>query len=152
MKSKEKCESYKKPKSKPHPRRIRVQLGDFEPSITDQSAKQSSNMNYIMSQYLKTGLLPESSKRLARYIDNTNVPSLEDAYTRLNEARELFMLLPAKLRKQIDNDPKKLPAFLVDPDNKDQLIKLGIINPKPKVDGSTLPKPATEPVAPPEKK
>jgi len=103
------------------------------PEITDQSFKKSADINNIMKQYAKTGLLNEPNKAFAKYVDNTTAIPLEDAHRLVNEAKELFYQLPSSLRKQMDNDPMQLESFLRDPDNHDQLLKYGLIE-KPKAD------------------
>lgn len=95
--------------------------------LTDQSFKKSCDINNIMKSYEKTGLLPEVNKALARYVDNTTAIPLELAYERINEAKALFHELPLAIRKQMDNDPTQLEAFLSNPDNHDQLLKHGLL-------------------------
>lgn len=133
-------------------KRNRVTIDCSEPVLTDQSFKNSSNINTIMAQYAKTGLLNEPNKAFAKYQDNTLSVPLEDAYKLVSEATELFRQLPSSLRKQMDDDPKNLESFLSDPDNYDQLVKHGVLTPKadegspspspqPSVDMSPNPKP-----------
>lgn len=98
--------------------------------LTDQSYKKSSDINNIMKQYQKTGLLLEPNKAFAKYQDNTLAIPLETAHELVNEARALFYELPSQLRKQMDNDPLKLEDFLSNPENHDQLIKYGLITKK----------------------
>ena len=101
--------------------------------LTDQSYKKSSDINNIMKQYQKTGLLLEPNKAFAKYVDNTTAIPLEDAHRLVNEAKELFYELPSQLRKQMDNDPMQLESFIQNPENRDQLLKYGLISPKAEV-------------------
>lgn len=131
--------------------RKRVSLDCSKPVLTDQSDLNSSNINTIMQNYAKTGLLPVQQDRIAQYVDNTEIPSLEEAYEQIAHAHSLFMELPAKIRKMMDNDPAQLSEFLQDPDNKEILIKHKILN-KEKLDkvhfvepsSSTAPEPKGE--------
>lgn len=122
--------------------RRRVSIDCSEPVLTDQSWKQSSDINNIMAQYMKTGLLPETQGRIGQYIDNTLMVPLEVAHKRLTEAKELFYELPAQVRRLMDNDPTRLDSFLTDPDNYDILVKHEIIIPRPQKNSKV------EPVAP----
>ncbi|UYD39249.1 MAG: internal scaffolding protein [Wigfec virus K19_177] len=108
----------------------RIQIDCSEPQITDQSYKKASDINTIMKQYQKTGLLLEPMKAFSKYVDNTQAIPLEDAHRLLYEAKELFYQLPSALRKQMDNDPVQLESFLSNPENHDQLIKFGLLKPK----------------------
>lgn len=113
-------------------RRIRVGIDCSSPVLTDQSSKKSSDINHIMLQYSKTGLLPVDQRKVASYMDNTEIPDLMEAQAQIRAARELFMELPAKIRKMMDNDPTKLVEFLNDKENHDILKKHNILEEKKK--------------------
>lgn len=130
-----------------HELRRRVSLDMSHPKITDQSSKATADINNIMLQYSKTGLLPVTKEKVAQYIDNTNVMPLEDAHALITTARNLFMELPAQIRKLMDNDPTKLESFIQDKENFDILVKHGVLDKKvEKVSPSDPPKakPAVE--------
>lgn len=117
-----------------------------EPSLTDQSDLATSDINYIMAQYAKTGLLPVSDKIQGAYLDNTELPSLEQAFEMVNQASELFMQLPATVRKAMDNDPSQLENFISDDNNRDFLVKHGVLvqkekEPKSPPESSAVPEP-----------
>jgi phage internal scaffolding protein len=44
-------------------------------------------------------------------------------------AEDEFMRLPADLRARFENDPAQLIEFLENLENKDEAIKLGLVNP-----------------------
>jgi Chlamydia-phage Chp2 scaffold (Chlamy_scaf). len=46
-------------------------------------------------------------------------------------AQAAFNDLPSKLRKRFDNDPSQLLSFLQNPQNRDEAIELGFIDPPP---------------------
>ena len=104
---------------------------DFsKPVKTDQSAKNMSDINNIMEIYSKTGVLPQTKQKIAQYIDNTEIPSLMEAHEQIAHAKQLFMELPARLRKQMDNDPRQLETFITDPENTEVLTKYGLLEKK----------------------
>lgn len=107
--------------------RQRQSIDVSSPKITDQSSKKMTDINNIMLQYSKTGLLPVQQEKLARYIDNTKIMPLEEAHAQITRAREMFYDLPAQIRKLMDNDPTKLVSFIRDEDNKEILLKHGIL-------------------------
>jgi phage internal scaffolding protein len=120
--------------------RKRVQVDCSSPKLTDQSYKKSADINNIMKQYQKTGILPNVQQKVANYIDNTNIPSLEEAHNIIQSAKSLFKELPSNIRKMIDNDPKKLLGYLQDPKNEEFLVKEGVLIQKPKKTETVLDK------------
>ena len=105
----------------------RVQLDVSEPQITDQSGKQAADINTIMDQYRKTGMLPQQTVAIPKYQDNTGIQSLEEAFNVVNSAVEQFEQLPAEVRRLMDNDPAQLENFISDEKNADTLKKYGLI-------------------------
>lgn len=102
-----------------------------EPSRTDQSQLQSTDVNHIMDLYLKSGDERLLQKRQGQYMDLTEIPDLAQAMSQINLAQDAFLTLPSKLRKQLDNDPTKFIEWIRDPENKDEAIKLGFIKTQP---------------------
>lgn len=104
-----------------------------EPSVTQQHFKDECDINNIMAQYEATGLLRVSSNyATGRYADLADV---EDYHTSLNKviaAQEAFDDLPSALRSRFDNDPAKFLEFVTDNKNADELVSLGLANPRPK--------------------
>lgn len=110
-----------------HELRRDVSIDCSSPILTDQSFKNACDINTIMANYAKTGMLSHVSTLTPKYIDNTTIPNLERAYDIVNAAEELFFDLPANIRKLMDNDPSQLETFIANPENTDILIKHGVI-------------------------
>lgn len=113
----------------PHAR-VRTMINCSEPKLTDESQSKSTNINLIMDQYRRTGMLPMYKPKQALYIDETLIPDAISSFNVVNEARELFLQLPSKVRKAMDNDPRNLEAFIADPENKEFLLKHGVLTKK----------------------
>lgn len=109
-----------------HNLRRRTSLDISSPLLTEQEHKNSCDINFIVAQFKKTGIMPPNT-RIPQYMDTTNIPSLEDAFRTVSEAREAFHDLPANIRRLMDNDPAKMEQFLSDSENTDILLKYGII-------------------------
>lgn len=107
--------------------RRRTTLDCSEPKITDQSFKRLCDVNVIMENYAKTGMFSHVNSKEPKYIDNTTIPNLEEAFDIVTRAENLFYELPAEIRKLMDNDPSKLESFVFDQANKEMLLKHGII-------------------------
>lgn len=52
------------------------------------------------------------------YLDLTQTPSFEEAFSVVQYAKDAFHQLPSDIRKLIDNDPSKLQSFVNDPSNR----------------------------------
>ena len=96
-------------------------------SLTDQSDKNMSDINVIMKNYAKTGLLPQFKEKVEQYLDVTELPSYMDAHARISEAKRLFSELPAQVRNAMLNDPANLEPFIADPRNMEFLIEHGVL-------------------------
>lgn len=129
-------------------RASRVQQSNSEPSMTKQSFKQESDINFITSRYLKTGILPNLSQNPV-YADITSVDFL-DMQNLIADVRSEFDELPAKIRRKFDNDPYQMLRWLDDPENRESAIKLGIVSVEPPKAAPSAPPASPAPPAPPE--
>lgn len=104
---------------------------DFSETVSkvDASYKKSCDINNIMKQYAKTGILP-NSQRQGVYADVSSLPDLETSFKLVNQAVDAFNSLPADIRKLIDNDPSKLANFISDERNLDICLKYGLLEKK----------------------
>lgn len=105
-----------------------------EPTMTKQAPANDVDINTIMARYIKaTGLTgSEILDRLDAFYakqqfgDATAIPTLEQANNMIAEANALFEALPAKAREKFANSPANFLAFMEDPNNKEEAIKLGL--------------------------
>jgi phage internal scaffolding protein len=97
-------------------------------TLAQQHFKDECDINNILRQFNITGLLPESPLS-PRYGDFTGIGDYHTALNRVIAAEDEFMALPAQIRSRFDNDPAKLIDFLENQENKDEAIKLGLVNP-----------------------
>lgn len=97
----------------------------------DQSFKKQCNINLIMEQYAKTGMLPYQSTQTPQFIDCSQVTDLQTAFSIANNAIESFNSLPPEVRKAMDNNPANLESFILDKDNTELLKKHNIITVQP---------------------
>jgi len=96
-------------------------------SLAQQHFKDECDINNILRQFNITGLLPEAPLS-PRYGDFTGIGDYHTALNQVIAAEDEFMSLPATLRARFENDPAQLIEFLDNPENKDEAIKLGLIN------------------------
>lgn len=97
----------------------------FRPDRAKQGFKDECDINVIMKRYEQTGQLDHLAGRPLLYGE---VPAIDfqSAMALVVEAREQFALLPAAIRDRFGHDPARLLAFLEDPANKEEGIKLGL--------------------------
>lgn len=108
----------------------------LEPSRTVQSEKQSCDINFIVAQYRRTGVLPHMAARMPVFGDVSDVGDFREAIERVEATKAWFAKLPAKVRGRFENDPVELMDAVGDPSRFEELQALGLFGPK--VDAAKL--------------
>ncbi|WNK12995.1 MAG: internal scaffolding protein [Microvirus sp.] len=114
---------------------------DFGPSLAVQADAEDADINTIVRRFGLTGTMPQNL-RVPSFDDYDGVFDFMTAQIALNDARDSFMSMPAKVRAQFDNDPQEFLSFAMDPANVDEMVRLGLAIAKP-VD--IIPEPAVVP-------
>lgn len=109
-------------------------------SLTVQAPKDDVDINTIVKRYLRTGEMP--GVRQGVFADISELTDLADAMQMVNEAEQLFMELPAEVRKEFDNDPRRLVEFAQNPANRDRAMELGLVDRPPVAPSQPDPVPA----------
>lgn len=112
-------------------RSYRVRFRTVGPSRTHQAAKRECDINKIMERWQKTGVMTHLNKYEGRYGDFADVQDYQTSMNQVLEADAMFMSLPAKVRARFGNDPAAFLEFATDPENSDELVKLGLAKPRP---------------------
>lgn len=99
------------------------------PTQTKQSFQKECDINNVMSHYEKTGILTHVREGQPHYGDFEGADDYHSAMNRILEAQDAFMAIPSQIRAQFANDPGKFLEFAQDPDNHDQMVEMGLINP-----------------------
>lgn len=97
-----------------------------QPSLTQQQFTEDADINTIAHRF---GLnqIPVAPVDPAAFRDTTGDPDLAQILSAQNEARENFMALPAKLRRRFHDSPRELWDFVMDPENAEEAVRLGIL-------------------------
>lgn len=98
-------------------------------SLAQQHFKEECDINEIVRRFGLTGEMPENV-RLPVSGDFTGIVDFQTALNAVVEAQESFMALPAEVRARFANDPQRLMEFLADEKNRDEAVKLKLVNPK----------------------
>lgn len=97
-------------------------------SLTQQHQKDQADINYILEQFNVTGILPISPIS-PQYGDFTGVGDYQSAMNAVIAMEDEFMALPAGIRSRFENNPELLLDFLSNEKNREEAIKLGLIDP-----------------------
>lgn len=97
-------------------------------SLTQQHEAEGTDINVIMARYLKSGELPVVP-RPPQFGDFDTDLTYRDCMDILNEGKRSFMMLDAQVRAKFDNDPVAFLEFCDNPENLDEMRKLGIALP-----------------------
>lgn len=98
------------------------------PSMTRQEFAEECDINTLMDKYESLGQFPMPQSPPA-YLDLTELPDFQSAQNAMIVATEAFMTLPAKVRKEFDNDPGRFVDFAEKPENLDQMRAWGLAPP-----------------------
>lgn len=103
-----------------------------EPSMTDQSQFQESDINYIVKKYAdgRTGITTldlGADSGVLQYGDTLLPGDYETALDLINAVNEEFYELPSKIRAEFNHNPKELINALADPRQKLRLQSLGLL-------------------------
>lgn len=116
-------------------------LACTDPSRAQQQFRDECDINTIVERFGLTHEIPTGT-RMPSYGDFTGVSDFQTAMEAVRSATESFMALPAKLRERFANSPQNLLVFLGDPTNREEAVRLGLVEAPPIPAGTPAP-PAT---------
>lgn len=99
-----------------------------EPSLTQQHFKDDADINVILDRFGQGHEIPKNY-RSPQYGDFEGVDDYQTALNAVREAAEAFLELPALVRERFGNDPQQLIDFVGDDKNRDEAVKLGLLEP-----------------------
>lgn len=105
-----------------------------EPSLTRQEFAEDCDINTLMAQYEKTGVINHFNNATPQYLDLSEIPDLQTSLDFIAEANAAFMRLPATVRREFDNDPVKFVEFGSNPENIEKMREWGLTEPEPQID------------------
>lgn len=99
---------------------------NYEESRTEQAHKDACDINVLMARYEKGGEVPVRDDQ-PYFGDFVGIGDYQSAKNAVIEAEYSFSQLPASVKKRFDQDPQKLLMFLEDMDNREEAVRLGLI-------------------------
>ncbi len=97
------------------------------PSLTKQSEAEGADVNFIVAQWLSGGT-PVVNRMQAQYGDFSSGIDYTAAMNAVRDAERDFMALPAAVRSHVDNDPAEFLRLVHDPERRDELEQLGLLD------------------------
>lgn len=95
--------------------------------VTQQHFKKECDVNVIVDSFVRTGMLKDDGKKYV-FGDVYNEFDYRQGLDMVIQADEMFRELPAKVRERFKNDPGELLMFISDDENREEAIKLGLID------------------------
>ena len=99
---------------------------DPDEDMTQQHFKEECDINEITRRFGLGAEMPKGIK-VPTYGDFTGLESYHDACNAIAQAGESFDSLPALVRDRFRNDPGAFVDFVLDEKNKDEAVRLGLI-------------------------
>lgn len=106
-------------------KRNRVSLTCPEPTRTEQHHKDNVEINNILRRYEQTGILEHQNQYEGSYADLSPL-DFQEYQNKIASAWSMFEALPATVRARFSNDPAQFLAFVQDPANTDEALRLGL--------------------------
>lgn len=129
-----------------HPPKVLLRCKDA--SLTRQEEAKACDVNVIIRKYYKTGVIPVD-QREAFFADVTTSVDYREALTRVKAAESFFYQLPPETRAEFANDPAEFLDVVSDPDSRERLVELGLLEAEGQVPGDAEPEPPPEPAPEP---
>ena len=100
-----------------------------DPTLAQQQFRDEADINTILERFGRTGelIVPVN---VPQFGDYTEVTDYHSAMNMVLEAQSAFDALPARIRKEFDNDPGRFVDFVMDESNRDKAIEMGLVAPK----------------------
>jgi len=116
-------------------------------TMTQQHMANDANINQIVSKFQRTGQVPVNQMQ-PMYGDFSSSVDFHGAKNAILAVSDLFADLPSAVRKRFNHDPGQLIDFVMDSNNRQEAIELGLIDavpvPAPAPDPAPVPVPESQ--------
>jgi len=127
-------------------------ISDWGQGMTKQSFRDECNINKIMDKFQRTGLINHYAAHAPEYMDIDPL-NYHQAMNIIADANTMFEELPASVRAKFKNSPEEFLEFTSNPENIEELRKMGLAKPQvptptptPTPEAKASPKAPQEPI------
>lgn len=113
-----------------------------EQSRTKQEFLRDADISVMYERFFSGGSL-EVNKLEPKFLDLSELPSFDESQRLLADVGSQFRVQPAAFRAEFDNDESIFVDWILDPENRDEAIELGVLEGEPESAGAD---PPAEPV------
>lgn len=99
-------------------------------SLTQQHFAREADVHNIIKAYDRTGLIANVNRGVAQYGDFSEVNEYRESLDFINRAKNNFEALPSQIREKFRNNPGEFFEFANNPENAEEMIKLGLAQPE----------------------
>lgn len=123
--------------------KIRRPAAEPGPTRTKQSFKDECNINFILRNYQKTGVMAHQAKHEGEYGEFAAI-DFHEAMNTVKAAEEMFASVPSSVRTRFNNDPGEFLAFVTNKDNLVEMYDLGLAVRPPAPPPAVVPAPTAK--------
>lgn len=105
-------------------------VADFGPGVTQQQFKDDADINNIVRRYMATGLAPVN-QRAPLPEDFYGIFDFQSAMNAVRSSQEAFAAMPSAVRLRFGNNPAEFVEFCLDPENREEMARMGLASPGP---------------------
>lgn len=99
------------------------------PTMTRQEFKEDCDINRILGQYRKTGMIAHRNTHQGQYGEFAKM-DFHEAMNFVVETQEMFETVPSDVRSKFGNDPGAFVDFVTNSDNLDEMREMGLAPPQ----------------------
>jgi len=94
--------------------------------ITEQSHARTTDVNFIVDQFNRTGILKHSEIYASQYGELPSGDIYEEAQTQIASANQMFQSLPPGVRQEFPGGTQQFLEFLNNEENREEMTALGL--------------------------
>lgn len=95
--------------------------------LTKQEFARDADINVLIARFTKAGVPLPGPEVAQAFADVSEIGDFQACQERIIRAQDAFMKLPSDVRQRFGNEPAALLAFLDNPANLDEAVRMGLV-------------------------